>query len=145
MNGNIMCLVEDTETLGKTEMEAAKLSRLTGLRLILLYVMERWFDASLVTTDSEGWKTVYENWMSDGRALLDMKEDLIRAEGPLPIKKELRGGEKACEMISAAVEQNVHLIVMPRYRVWSIRGIISSSLTNKLIEYSPCPILWVNE
>ncbi len=107
--------------------------------------MERWFDASLVTTDSEGWKTVYENWMSDGRALLDRKEDLLKAEGFLPLKKELRNGEKACEMISVAMEQNVHLIVMPRYSVWSIRGILSSSLTNKLTEHSPCPILWVNE
>lgn len=145
MNGNILCLVEDTEGLCGHEKEAAMLSRLGGLRLMLLFVIEKVAESEMVATDSKGWQAVYEDWRRDAAALLDRKEALIREQGPLTIKQEIRGGEEAYEILSVATEQETSMIVLPKSKAWIMGGIFSSHLANKLLEYSPCPVLWVND
>lgn len=145
MYGSILCLVEDSEGLCGPEKEAVMYSRLTGLRLVLLYVIEKVAESEMVATDSAGWQAVYDDWRREATALLERKEDLIRVEGPISIKYEIRGGNNAYEIISIATEQDVSMIVLPKSKAWVMGGLFSSHLANKLLEFSPCPVLWVND
>lgn len=143
--GSVLCIASDVEPLGKTELEAAKIAGMSGGRLVLLNVDEKWRNSDFVTTDSPEWMAVRENWLSEAMELLDKKEELLRTQGLHSIKKVVRSGEKAFETITVAVEQNVSLIVVPNYRSWSIKGFLANSFTNDIIANSPCPVLWVNE
>lgn len=143
--GSVLCIAGDSEPLEKTEIEAAKIARLSGGRLILLHVVEKWRNSDFVTTDSPEWKAVHENWLAEGVALLEKKEELLRSLGLYSIKKVIRSGEKASETITVAVEQNVSMIVVPNYHSWSIKGLLAISFINDIVANSPCPVLWVNE
>jgi len=143
--GSVLCVAGDSEPLEKTEIEAAKIARLSGGRLVLLHVVEKWRNSDFVTTDSPEWKAVHETWLAEALALLDKKEEFLRSQGLYSIKKVIRSGEKACETIAVAVEQNVSLIVIPNYHSWSIKGFLANAFTNDIIANSPCPVLWVNE
>lgn len=143
--GSVLCIAGDSEPLEKTEIEAAKIARLSGGRLILLHVVEKWRNSDFVTTDSPEWKAVHENWLAEGVALLEKKEELLRSLGLYSIKKVIRSGEKASETITVAVEQNVSMIVVPNYHSWSIKGLLANSFINDIVANSPCPVLWVNE
>lgn len=142
---SVLCIAGDSEPLEKTELEAAKIAGMSGGRLILLNVVEKWRNLDFVTTDSPEWKAVHASWLAEGMDLLDRKEELLRSQGLYSIKKVVRSGEKACETITVAEEQNVNLIVVPNYRSWSIKGFLAHSFTNDIIANSPCPVLWVNE
>jgi nucleotide-binding universal stress UspA family protein len=143
--GSVLCIAGDSEPLEKTELEAAKIAGMSGGRLILLNVVEKWRNSDFVTTDSPEWKAVHESWLAEAMELLDKKEELLRSQGLYSIKKVVRSGEKAFETITVAVEQNVNLIVVPNYHSWSIKGFLANSFTNDIIAHSPCPVLWVNE
>lgn len=143
--GSVLCITSDSEPLGKTDIEASKIAKMSGGRIILLYVVEKWRNSEFVVTDSPEWKTVHDNWLAEGMELLERKEELVRAQGLYSIKKELRSGEKAYETITVAVEQNVSMIVAPNYRSWSIQGLLANSFVDNLIAHAPCPILWVKE
>lgn len=143
--GKVLCIADDSEPLGKTELEAARIAGMSGGRLILLNVVEKWRNSDFITTDSPEWKAVHETWLAEGVALLDKKEELLRTQGLYSIKKVVRSGEKACETITVAEEQNVNLIVVPNYRGWSIKGFRASSFISDIVANSPCPVLWVNE
>lgn len=143
--GRILCITGDTETPGRAERAAADLSRLSGGRLILLYVVEKCYNTAFLASDSPGWKTVHEMWLSEARALLDRKEEVFRAEGCYSIKKEIRCGERAYETVGVAMEQGASIIIAPKHMGWSVRGLLANSFANELSEHSPCPILWVNE
>lgn len=142
---SILCVTDESESLGRTAAAAGSLSKLAGIRLILLYVVEKWHNSDLVVTDSAEWKNVRDTWLGEGRQLLDRKEELLRSAGVYSIKKELRSGEKAYETVATAIEQNVSVIVAANYRSFSMRGLLANSFAKKLIEHTPCPILWVNE
>lgn len=143
--GCVLCIAGDSEPLEKTELEAAKIAGMSGGRLILLNVVEKWRNLDFVTTDSPEWKAVHASWLAEALALLDRKEELLRSQGLYSIKKVVRSGEKAFETIAVAVEQNVDMIVIPNYHSWSIKGFLAHSFTNDIIGHSPCPVLWVNE
>lgn len=143
--GKVLCIADDSDPLGKTELEAARIAGMSGGRLILLNVVEKWRNSDFVVTDSPEWKAVHDSWLAEAMELLDKKEELLRTQGLYSIKKVVRSGEKARETIMVAEEQNVNLIVVPNYRAWSIKGFLSNSFTNDIIANSPCPVLWVNE
>lgn len=140
---SVMCLVDDSEHLSKAETHAARICAMSGARLILLHVIEKWRNADFLVTNSAGWKTVYNKWMNEGQELLDRKEEQLRELGLYSIKKELRSGEKGYEMITVAIEQNAGLMVVDREKGWTLKHFLPSSFISKLIEHLPCPILWV--
>ena len=79
--GSILCITGDLDRPGKTEREAARLSRLVGCRLILLHVIEKCYNSGFLATDSPEWKAIHDSWFSEARSLLDKKEEAIREQG----------------------------------------------------------------
>lgn len=140
---SVLCITGDSVPLVKTELEAAKIARMCGCRLILLHVVEKWRSSDLIVTDSPEWKAVLDSWLAEAMELLEKKEELLRSQGVYSIKKEVRSGERASETIAAAVEQSVSLLIVPNYHGW--KGLFSNSFTNEIINHAPCPVLWVNE
>lgn len=141
--GRVLCITGDSEQPGKAELEAAKLARLSGGRLILLYIVEKCYNSAFLATDSPEWQHIHEEWFAEARVLLDKKEEVFRAEGCNSIKQEIRCGEKARETIDAANELGASIIVAPSYHNWL--GFLADSFVSTLIEQSPCPVLWVDE
>lgn len=140
---NILCITDDSEEPGRREREAANLARMSGGRLILLYVIEKCHASAFLTTDSPEWKHIHEEWFAEARSLLDRKEAVFRAEGCYSIRQEIRCGEKTRETIDAACELGASVIVAPSYH--NLLGFLADSFVSALIEESPCPILWVDE
>lgn len=140
---SILCITGDAEPPGRTEREAARLSRMAGGRLVLLYVIEKCYNSGFLTTDSPEWRSIHEEWIAEARGLLDRKEKLFRAEGCYSIKKEVRCGERAQQTLEAANELGASIIVAPSYH--NMLVFLSDSVVSTLIEQSPCPVLWINE
>lgn len=138
----IVCLTNGSERITRTERDAAYLAKVSGARLILLQVVEKWRQEILVT-DSEEWEAIQRRWLEDGKERLERKAEELKGIGVLNIKTELRSGDTAYETITAAVKICADLLVIPN--AWAgARKFFSSGFKN-IIENSPCPILRVRQ
>ena len=142
---SILCITGDSDRPGKTEREAARLSRLVGCRLILLHVIEKCYNSGFLATDSAEWKAIHESWFSEAGSLLDKKEEALRAQGCYSIKKEVKCGELTREALGVAIEQGASVIIAPNCRDWSLKGLLAHSFSSRLIDLSPCPVMLINE
>lgn len=139
----IVCPIDESGLSDKAEETAAYLSGLTGARLILVYVMRKWHDSEILVTDSEEWGKIRQQWLDDGRELLDREAERLRARGMRNIKTELRDGETAYEIIQIAFEQHASLIVMATERASLAEKLFGDSVSYNVTNKSPCPVLWV--
>lgn len=140
---NILCITGDSEPPGRTEREAARLARMAGGRLILLYIIDKCYSSGFLATDSPEWRSIHEEWFAEARGLLDRKEELLRGAGCFSIKKEVRCGERAPAIMEAAEELGASVIVAPSYHNRLV--FLADSVVSMLIELSPCPVLWIDE
>lgn len=139
----IICPIDGSERDLKPEEIAAYLSKTSGARLILLHVMKKWRDASLLVTNSAQWKNIHSSWLNEGKELLEKEADRLREEGVRSIKTELRDGELASEIVTVAGEHNADLIVMSSERPSSAFKFFKDHISDIIFDNAPCPILWV--
>ncbi|MBI5643746.1 MAG: universal stress protein [Deltaproteobacteria bacterium] len=139
----IVCPIDDSGFTLKAEETAAYLSQVTGARLVLVYVMQKWYNADVLVTDSEEWSAIHKRWLEEGQELLEREADKLRAKGVKFIKTELRDGETSYEIIQLAYEQHANLIVMATERASLAEKILGNSVSYNVTNNSPCPVLWV--
>lgn len=142
----ILCpIVDDSDLSMRAEEMAAYLAKLSGARLILLYVMEKWYNSELLVTDSKEWQEIHRNWLAEGRGFLEKEAQKIKDAGVWNLKTELRDGEASYEILTVANEQYGDLIVMGDYSTSKVAKLFTGSVIDRVSRHSPCPILWVNE
>jgi nucleotide-binding universal stress UspA family protein len=141
----IICPIEDSDLSVMGENEASYLSKISGARLILLHVVEEWYKIAHLATDSKEWDTLHNEWLENGRRLLEREEAKLRKDGVANIDTVLRDGNVVDEILEVAKKKKANLIIMATHRYSYVDKIItgSVSVTERVTKKAPCPVLWI--
>ena len=139
----IVCPLDGTELSEKSLKHAAYISKISGAKIVLLHVMEKWNRAGHVTTDSSEWETIHKDWLNEGRIVLTAGAEKLRDLGASHVDTLLREGDAAHEITAVAEEKHADLIIMSTHRYSPIGKLFSGSITDNVSRKSPCPVLWV--
>ena len=142
---NIVCPIDGSELTGKVLNAASYLSKVSDARIILVNVVERWYKAQPLVTDSKEWQAIHEGWLKEGKDLLEKEAARLKKMGVKHLDTVLSDGDAAYEIIALANERNVDLIVMATHRYSPVGKLFHGSITDKVTRKSPCPILWLFE
>ncbi|MEK7738026.1 MAG: universal stress protein [Pseudomonadota bacterium] len=123
--------------------QAAYICKLSGAKLILLGVVEKWYRSTHLVTDSSEWKAIHDEWMKDGEETLRKAADGLKAKGVKTIDIEVRDGDAAHEIVAAAMEARADLIIMTTHRHSAMGKLFLGSVTDRVSKHAPCPVLWV--
>mgnify|MGYP001592273584 CR=1 FL=1 len=139
---SIICPVDGSELGDKALDEAIYLSKISGAKLILLYVSEKAFKA-VIMSDSKEWDAIREGWLAEGRDLLLKENGKVDASGVKDIELVLRDGEVSNEVVAEALEKGADIIVMASHRYSPVGKLFYGSIVDRVTKRSPCPVLWV--
>jgi nucleotide-binding universal stress UspA family protein len=139
----IICPVDGGETTDAVAEHAAYISKTTDAKLILVNVIEKWYRSQGLVTDSAEWQKIHDEWLGEGRELLEKTAKALTAKGVKHVETSLREGDAAYEIVALALERNADLIVMATKRYSPLGKLFVGSLTDKVTRKAPCPILWV--
>lgn len=140
---HIICPIDGSEISDVALKHAAYLSKTSGAQLTVLHVVEKWYRAAGMVTNSEEWSTIHEDWLSKGRELLETTANRLRDEGLHNIETVLREGDASHEIVAISVEHRADLIVMATHRYSPMGKLFMGSVIDRVTKKSPCPILWV--
>lgn len=140
---SIVCPIDGSELMSRGEETAAYVSRISGAKLILVYVVEKWYRSTHMVTDSEEWTEIHKNWLDEGNALLDKEVVKLTEMGVTDVETVLRDGEAAYEIVAVAKEKGADLIVMSTHHYSTVGKLFMGSITDRVTKKSPCPVLWV--
>lgn len=140
---NILCPIDSSELSEKIEEMGAYISRISGARLILLNVVEKWYRSTHMATDSDEWTTIHERWLNEGKELLEREASKLKKNGAKDVETVLRDGDAAHEIIAVANERRADLIIMATHRYSPVGKLFMGSVTDSVTKRSPCPVLWL--
>lgn len=140
---HIICPIDGSEASDVGLKHAAYLSKVSGAQLTVLHVVEKWYRAAHLVTNSEEWSTIHEDWLNKGRELLESTANKLREEGLHNIETVLREGDASHEIVALSVEHRADLIVMATHRYSPMGKLFMGSVIDRVTKKSPCPILWV--
>ncbi len=139
----IVCPVDGTELTDAALNEAAYVAKISGAKLVLLYVVEKWYRTAGMATDSDEWKKLHEQWIDEGKKIVQDAGLKIKDKGPKEITTVIRDGDAAHEIVATAVGENADLIIMATHRYSPVGKLFMGSVTDKVSKHSPCPVMWV--
>ncbi|MBI5888452.1 MAG: universal stress protein [Deltaproteobacteria bacterium] len=139
---HIVCPVDGTEITNIGVEHAAYLAKMSGARLTLIHIVEKWYRSTHLVTDSAEWTKIHEEWLNNGRKLLEDLVKKLQAQGVKDIETVLREGDAAHEIVALAIEHKADLIVMATHRYTPVGKLFMGSVIDKVTKHSPCPILW---
>lgn len=139
----VVCPVNGTEVSDKAIEHAAYISRVSGARVLLIHIMEKWRGAGHIVTDSGEWEKIHKEWLDEGRATLEKETEKLRALGAAHVDTVLREGEASHEIIDVAEARKADLIIMATHRYSPIGKLFAGSVTDYVTRKAPCPVLWV--
>lgn len=140
---SILCPTDGTEISDAALRHAAYLSKLTGAKVILLHVVEKWYHSAHLVTNSDEWQAIHEEWLEKGRMTLVNEADKLKEYGAAHIDTILRDGDAAHEIIATAIERMASIVIMATHRYSPVGKIFIGSVTDRVAKKAPCPILWV--
>lgn len=140
---NILCPVSGSEFSEKALDSAEYLCKLSGARLILLHVVEKWYRSATLVTDSLEWKDIHEQWLDEGRKVLDKYATRLQEHGVLHIDTILEEGDAAHKIIAVSRERNVDLLVLASHRHSVMGHLFAGSHMDKIVNHIHCPIMWI--
>ncbi|MBI5491624.1 MAG: universal stress protein [Deltaproteobacteria bacterium] len=139
---HIICPIDGTEITDIGVKHAAYIAKLTGARLTILHVVEKWYRSTHLVTNSAEWSAIHEEWINKGRELLEDQVKRLKDMGLKDIETLLREGDASHEIVALAVEQKADLIVMATHRYSPMGKLFMGSVIDRVTKKSPCPILW---
>ncbi len=142
---NIIAPVDGSELTEKVVEAASCLGKLLGARVILLHVVEKWYRAEAVATDSKEWEAIHDGLLDEGKKVLSCASSKLRSGGVADIETYLSDGDAAYEIIALAHKRRADVIVMGNRRYPVIERFLTWSVVDEVSRSAPCPILWVFE
>ena len=140
---NIICAIDGSDLSERALDTGAYISKISGAKLILLNVVEKWYRSANVVTDSPEWGAIHEGWLKEGKSLLEKEAAKLREKGVKNIETVLSDGDAAHEIVALAVERDADIIVMATHRYSPVGKLFMGSVTDRVTKHSPCPVLWV--
>ncbi|MBI1837778.1 MAG: MFS transporter [Flavobacteriia bacterium] len=135
--------VGNSELAEKTAETVAKLCSGRDTKVIVLYVEERWSSAGALTSDSKEWQQIREQWVNEGKDILNEEETRLKSLGVENIEMEMRHGDVATEIVGSADDHQADLIVLASHQSSPAGQLLMGSRTYNVFKKSNCPILRV--
>ncbi len=139
----IICPIDNSGLKDKAIDVASYLSMITGAKLIMMNVVEKWYRSEPMVTDSPEWTVIHEDWLNEGRELLEGEARKLMDNGHKNVETILCEGDAAHEIVAEAVKNRADLIVMATHRYSAAGKFFLGSVTDRVTKKSPCPVLWV--
>src|SRR3972149_12240515 len=137
----IICPVDATELSSLAIEHAVYMSNVSEAKLVLLHVVEKWYRGLDVVGKSPEWKKLHDEWLEEGRELLNGKAAKIKDAKNM--ETVLRDGDAAYEIVAEASERAADVIVLAPPRPSPAGKVFSGSVVNKVTKRPPGPVLWV--
>ena len=119
---------------------AVQLATSLGARITFIYVVDTAVVDQLTETSGKLAQQVRQELEHTGQRYLDHLSRLAVNAG-LQVSRLIRHGTPYSEIESLAREQHVDLIVIGQVGHRGPRRILIGSVTERVIEYAPCPVL----
>ncbi|MCC7202887.1 MAG: universal stress protein [Nitrospirae bacterium] len=139
----ILCPIDSSGLKDKSVEVASYISGLSGAKLILLNVVEKWYRSEPMVTDSPQWTSIHEDWLNEGRSLLESEARKLVDQGHKNVETILSEGDAAHEIVAEAIKNRADMIVMATHRYSSAGKFFLGSVTDRVTKKSPCPVMWV--
>ncbi len=139
----IICPIDDSELREKAVETASYISKMSGAKLVLLNVVEKWYRSEPMVTDSPEWTAIHEEWLNEGRALLEREAGRLVESGVKNVETILSEGDAAHEIVAEAFKNKADLIIMATHRYSSAGKFFMGSVTDRVTKKAPCPVLWI--
>lgn len=135
--------VGNSELADKTADLVARVCKMSGARLVLLYVEERWYATGVNQAESESWVQIRDHWVRDGERILQREVDRFKKLKIDNIVAEVRNGEMAKEVVAVAQDKNADMIILASHKVSPIGELLMGTRTYSIFKLATCPILRV--
>jgi NNP family nitrate/nitrite transporter-like MFS transporter len=140
---SIIYPVGHSELAEKAGQVAAKMAKMSGAKLVLLFVEDKWHQSGSVVTDSAEWQQIREGWLKEGNELLAVEKERMTKLGVEHVETQIRSGDVAAEVVAAAKEQDAELIVLASHVTSPLGKLLMGSRTFDIFKQATCPILRV--
>lgn len=133
--------VGNSELAEKATKVLAEMCNSLHAKAVLVYVEDKWHASELVSTNSDQWVQVRENWIKEGQSLLDKEVERLKKYHVLNIDTEIRYGEFSSEVAKLADERKSEMIVLASQFVSPVGTLLMGNRTYTLFKQATCPIL----
>lgn len=131
-----------SELTEKANQQVAYLSQVSGAKLLLVHVEDRFHD-TLVNTTSSQWKAIREEWLRETEIAMQEETAKLRALGVQDLESIVAEGDVAETISFLAESRNADLIVLASHKTSPIGQLFMGERTYKIFKSAPCPILRV--
>lgn len=131
----------NSELADQATKQAAYLAKISGARLTLLYVEDKSVGLGALTSDSKEWEKVKQEWLDEGKRILENEERKIQKYEVDHVDKVIRRGFVPEEVVAQAQDQHADLIVLASQKKSPLGKLLMGSHTYNIFTKSPCPIL----
>lgn len=119
----------------------ANLCQMSGAKLVLIYVADKVNEAAPVMTDSPAWEEIRQQWIVEGRELLQKEASHLQKMKVQNIETEIRVGQVAKEVCRSASERNADMIVVASHKQSPMGSLLMGERTFGIFKEAQCPIL----
>ncbi len=140
---NVIYPVGDSELAEKAAEVVANIIKMSGAKLNLIFVEEKWYASEENTAQSESWELIRENWVKEGERVLNKEVERFKKLGITNIVAEVRHGEMAKEIVETAKERNAELIILASHKRSPLGELLMGHRTFSVFKIAECPILRV--
>ncbi|MBM4166248.1 MAG: MFS transporter [Ignavibacteria bacterium] len=133
--------VGNSQLADKTADTVSKLCKASNAKLVLLYVEHRFHDSGSLTSNSTEWQEIRDNWIKEGKQLLDKEVKRFQGLGIADIDMEIRQGNVSSEIIASADDRSADLIVLASHHSSPMGSLLMGSRTYDVFKHATCPIL----
>ena len=139
----IICPIDNSGLKDKAIEISSYIAGMSGAKLVLLNVVEKWYRSEPMVTDSPEWTSIHEAWLDEGRELHESEAKKLVESGFKNIETILCEGDASHEIVAEAIKNRADLIVMATHRYSTAGKFFLGSVTDRVTKKSPCPVLWV--
>jgi nucleotide-binding universal stress UspA family protein len=139
---HILVPTDGSEPSLKAGRLAVRLAICQDARLTFVYVVDEAVTGELAGASGQEAHQVRSNLEQSGRRYLDYLSRLA-AEVNLTYGQVIRRGEPYKEITALAREQDVDLIVIGQVGSRGLRRVLIGSVSERVVEHAPCPVLIV--
>ena len=138
---NIVYPVGNSALAEKAAENVAKICSGKDTKVVVLYVEERWSSAGAESSDSPNWKQVRDQWVEEGKVILQNEKKRLNKLGIDNVEVEMRHGDVASEIVESANHHEADMIVLASHQSSPVGQLLMGSRTYSVFKKAACPIL----
>ncbi|MCU0727819.1 MAG: universal stress protein [Planctomycetes bacterium] len=140
----ILVPTDFSEHAGQAFLHAAAIARWTGAELLVLHVVEKFMDHSLVYSDVWPFQKPVPQYYRDleERTADRLQREVLSSVGAdVTFRVVVSTGTPAPEIVAVAQREEVDLIVIATHGRGGIAQALLGSTTERVLRRAPCPVL----